>query len=223
MGHPLAHLQIDGYGRIARHAPWRGRSRWELISVIGSYHLLQGALMWFRSRRSAGESKTRGGNTVTRRRSRKFGPRSVETLEDRALMSHVGHRIAPHSHPCAGGRQTRFVQTNLVSDGAVPAAVTDPKLVNPWGLAASSTARGGSATTARARPPCITAPAPSRAGGDDSTAGRKSRRNDCDPHRDRLQRQRVASSWSVPTPPPISSSPPRMAPSRAGTAGTTRS
>jgi uncharacterized protein (TIGR03118 family) len=31
------------------------------------------------------------------------------------------------------------VQTNLVSDGAVPAALTDSKLVNPWGLAASST------------------------------------------------------------------------------------
>lgn len=28
-----------------------------------------------------------------------------------------------------------FTQTNLVSDGSVPAAVTDPKLVNPWGVA----------------------------------------------------------------------------------------
>lgn len=28
-----------------------------------------------------------------------------------------------------------FTQTNLVSDGATPAAVTDPNLVNPWGLA----------------------------------------------------------------------------------------
>src|ERR1700751_5325405 len=27
-----------------------------------------------------------------------------------------------------------FTQTNLVSDGAVPAAVIDPNLVNPWGV-----------------------------------------------------------------------------------------
>src|SRR5437868_7407377 len=35
--------------------------------------------------------------------------------------------------------QTQVVQTNLVSDGAVPAATIDPNLVNPWGLARSST------------------------------------------------------------------------------------
>jgi hypothetical protein len=32
-----------------------------------------------------------------------------------------------------------FTQTNLVSDGAVPAAVTDPNLVNPWGVSFSAT------------------------------------------------------------------------------------
>jgi uncharacterized protein (TIGR03118 family) len=33
------------------------------------------------------------------------------------------------------GRSADFVtQTNLVSDGAVPAALVDPKLVNPWGI-----------------------------------------------------------------------------------------
>lgn len=31
----------------------------------------------------------------------------------------------------------QFTQTNLVSDGAVPAAVTDPNLVNPWGVSYS--------------------------------------------------------------------------------------
>src|SRR5262249_55613129 len=31
------------------------------------------------------------------------------------------------------------IQTNLVSDGFVPAAKTDPDLLNPWGLAATST------------------------------------------------------------------------------------
>ena len=30
---------------------------------------------------------------------------------------------------------TRFVETNLVTDGLEPAANTDPKLVNPWGIA----------------------------------------------------------------------------------------
>ena len=74
-------------------------------------------------------------------------------------------------------RQTRFTQTNLVSDGAVPAAVTDPNLVNPWGLAAGptspwwvndngtglSTLYNGSGDKAGA-------------GGDSSTAGRQSSR-----------------------------------------------
>ncbi|MBV9510384.1 MAG: TIGR03118 family protein [Caulobacteraceae bacterium] len=32
---------------------------------------------------------------------------------------------------------TRFVVTNLVSDGSVPAANTDPNLINPWGVAYS--------------------------------------------------------------------------------------
>jgi uncharacterized protein (TIGR03118 family) len=34
---------------------------------------------------------------------------------------------------------TQVVQTNLVSNGAVPAVTIDPNLVNPWGLAHSST------------------------------------------------------------------------------------
>jgi uncharacterized protein (TIGR03118 family) len=32
-----------------------------------------------------------------------------------------------------------YVQTNLVSDGFVPAKFTDPKLVNPWGISSSPT------------------------------------------------------------------------------------
>jgi len=35
--------------------------------------------------------------------------------------------------------QTQVTVTNLVSDGAVPAATIDPNLVNPWGLARSPT------------------------------------------------------------------------------------
>ncbi len=30
--------------------------------------------------------------------------------------------------------QTGYVQTNIISDGAVPAAQTDPTLINPWGV-----------------------------------------------------------------------------------------
>ncbi len=35
--------------------------------------------------------------------------------------------------------ETLFKQTNLVSDGAVPAKIIDPNLVNPWGIAESAT------------------------------------------------------------------------------------
>src|ERR1044072_5749977 len=32
-----------------------------------------------------------------------------------------------------------FIQTNLISDGSSPAAMTDPNLVNPWGVSMSPT------------------------------------------------------------------------------------
>jgi len=35
--------------------------------------------------------------------------------------------------------QTTFIQTNLISDGFVPAQKTDPNLINPWGVSFSST------------------------------------------------------------------------------------
>jgi hypothetical protein len=38
-----------------------------------------------------------------------------------------------------GNHDNTFTQTNLVSDGFVPAPVIDPNLVNPWGIAASAT------------------------------------------------------------------------------------
>jgi uncharacterized protein (TIGR03118 family) len=93
--------------------------------------------MWFRSNRLRGESRPREGAAATRRGSRKFGPRTVETLEIRALMSHAGHRLVPQDIHAMALRQTRFVQTNLVSDGSVTAPVIDKDLGNPWGLAAS--------------------------------------------------------------------------------------
>lgn len=59
---------------------------------------------------------------------RTFGTRAVEALEGRALLSHV-HVAQAMSRP------TRFEVKNLVSDGAIPAAVVDKHLVNPWGVA----------------------------------------------------------------------------------------
>ncbi|HMB06360.1 MAG TPA: hypothetical protein VKP69_21835, partial [Isosphaeraceae bacterium] len=67
--------------------------------------------MWFRKLRVHQDSKARGGVVAAPRRSPKFGPRFVEALEDRALMSMGGHHI-PHPNP----PHTSFTQTNLVSD-----------------------------------------------------------------------------------------------------------
>ena len=68
-----------------------------------------------------------------------------------------------------------FVQTNLISDGSVPATKNDPNLVNPWGLSSSPTGPlwiaengagvasvdsvTGSGTTANVIPP-VTIPGP---------------------------------------------------------------
>src|SRR4051794_22813509 len=38
-------------------------------------------------------------------------------------------------HP--GPQENSYVQTNLVSDGFVPAQHMDPQLINPWGVASS--------------------------------------------------------------------------------------
>lgn len=95
--------------------------------------------MWFLNRGLPSIPKALVGDGG-RRRSPRFGVRNIEMLEDRALMSHAVHQAMAHnSHPMPH-RQTRFVQTNLVSNLMTVSAVTiDPKLVNPWGLAASST------------------------------------------------------------------------------------
>ena len=38
---------------------------------------------------------------------------------------------------------TSFTQTNLISDGSVPAEQTDPNLINPWGISYGSIGTGG--------------------------------------------------------------------------------
>jgi uncharacterized protein (TIGR03118 family) len=79
--------------------------------------------------------------------------------------------------------QTTFIQTNLISDGSVPAVQTDPNLINPWGISFSPTGPfwisdngtgltsvdkvAGSAVTLNLLP-AITIPPPSP-GGDPST------------------------------------------------------
>jgi uncharacterized protein (TIGR03118 family) len=50
-------------------------------------------------------------------------------------IQHDDHRRIDHKVE----EETSFTQTNLVSDGFVPAATTDPNLINPWGLTHSAT------------------------------------------------------------------------------------
>jgi uncharacterized protein (TIGR03118 family) len=54
---------------------------------------------------------------------------------DLSLVDHIeGHRRIHHEN-----EDTSFAQTNLVSDGFVPAMTIDPNLINPWGIAHSAT------------------------------------------------------------------------------------
>jgi uncharacterized protein (TIGR03118 family) len=53
-------------------------------------------------------------------------------------LSSIDHEVHRHiQHETE--EETSFAQTNLVSDGFVPAATTDPNLINPWGIAHSPT------------------------------------------------------------------------------------
>src|ERR1700736_5883301 len=54
---------------------------------------------------------------------------------DHEEIDHEGHRHIHHKDE----QETSFAQTNLVSDGFVPAVTTDANLINPWGLAHSAT------------------------------------------------------------------------------------
>jgi uncharacterized protein (TIGR03118 family) len=76
------------------------------------------------------------------RRSRKRRP-AVEGLEDRALMS-AAHAPTAQEHLAAHPKRvvSGYQQTNLVSDIAGVAQVTDEDLVNPWGIAFSSIGAG---------------------------------------------------------------------------------
>ena len=47
--------------------------------------------------------------------------------------------LDPQQQDHGDEQQTTFMQTNLVSDGFVPAPTIDPNLINPWGIAHSAT------------------------------------------------------------------------------------
>ena len=47
--------------------------------------------------------------------------------------------LADLSSGLAATTAPSFIQTNLISDGSIPAATTDPNLINPWGVALSPT------------------------------------------------------------------------------------
>jgi uncharacterized protein (TIGR03118 family) len=53
-------------------------------------------------------------------------------------LSSIDHEVHRHIHHKAEA-ETTFMQTNLVSDGFVPAPTIDPNLINPWGIAHSAT------------------------------------------------------------------------------------
>ena len=104
--------------------------------------------MLFRKSRSPQDLKSHGILATAPRRSSKFGPRVVEVLEDRALMSagmhasvraHVQSHVQVHARVDHHRGHAAVQQTNLVSDGAVSAVTIDSDLVNPWGLAAKPT------------------------------------------------------------------------------------
>jgi uncharacterized protein (TIGR03118 family) len=54
-------------------------------------------------------------------------------------IDHGDHRHIHHQHHHQAEQETSFAQTNLVSDGFVPAPTIDPNLINPWGLTLSAT------------------------------------------------------------------------------------
>jgi uncharacterized protein (TIGR03118 family) len=56
---------------------------------------------------------------------------------DIRLRDLLGDLRSRHMHGAA--QSVTFTQTNLVSDGSIPAAVTDPNLINPWGVSFSPT------------------------------------------------------------------------------------
>ena len=75
-----------------------------------------------------------------------FGPVIQAVWLDLASGGGSGDQAAAAPSTANSGAQatspvtpTSFTQTNLISDGSVPAETTDPNLINPWGIALSPT------------------------------------------------------------------------------------
>ncbi len=64
---------------------------------------------------------------------RRYSFRNILIIASSALIS-IG----------AGAQTSTYVQTNIISDGSVPAAQTDPTLINPWGVSIGQGALSGS-------------------------------------------------------------------------------
>src|SRR5215469_14248366 len=60
-----------------------------------------------------------------------------DTRQLLATVLFAGAVVVSHSHSAAAG--VIYVQTDLTSDGFVPAANIDPNLRNPWGISFSPT------------------------------------------------------------------------------------
>jgi hypothetical protein len=58
-------------------------------------------------------------------------------IDERLFLGQHGRDPQLAQHP--GQQENSYVQTNLVSDGFLPAEHTDPNLINPWGVANSRT------------------------------------------------------------------------------------
>src|SRR6201985_321923 len=72
---------------------------------------------------------------------RAFGPPSTvhRLANEEGLMTVPSPHHPNHDHHHEPKEENAFTQTNLVSDGFVPAPTIDPNLINPWGVAASAT------------------------------------------------------------------------------------
>jgi uncharacterized protein (TIGR03118 family) len=61
-------------------------------------------------------------------------------LDTNQLSEHIrDHLGGRHHHQQPAQQTTSYTQTNLVSDGSVPAATISDNLINPWGIAHSAT------------------------------------------------------------------------------------
>jgi uncharacterized protein (TIGR03118 family) len=75
---------------------------------------------------------------IRRQPQRKGASFAVAVVAERAFqLQREGFSVQLHSPHLSNVVPTTFTQTNLISDGFVPALTTDKNLINPWGVAYS--------------------------------------------------------------------------------------